>query len=101
MRPHVDSKLNPYHRTNYRPSRVMFLLGLAVALPIAHAFQSIPSSRGTQGESVSRLYYNYFKKDGEKKEIGRLWKNIIFPGIYQGNRLSKYLNKISSVLTFV
>jgi hypothetical protein len=33
--------------------------------------------------STSRLYYNYFKKDGEKREIGRLWKNIIFPGIYQ------------------
>lgn len=29
-------------------------------------------------------YYNYFKrnKDGEKKDVGRLWKNIIFPGIY-------------------
>lgn len=29
-------------------------------------------------------YYDYFKKnkDGEKKDVGRLWKNIIFPGIY-------------------
>lgn len=29
-------------------------------------------------------YYDYFKKnkDGSKKDIGRLWKNIIFPGIY-------------------
>jgi hypothetical protein len=32
--------------------------------------------------SNTRLYYNYFKKGGEKKEVGRLWKNIIFPGIY-------------------
>lgn len=30
----------------------------------------------------SRLWYDYFKKGPEKKEIGRLWKNIIFPGIY-------------------
>eukprot|EP01038_Epipyxis_sp_PR26KG_P004833 gene4833-6773_t len=30
----------------------------------------------------TRLWYNYFKK-GEKKEVGRLLKNIIFPGIYQ------------------
>ena len=28
------------------------------------------------------LWYDYFKKGPEKKEIGRLWKNIIFPGIY-------------------
>jgi len=33
--------------------------------------------------SETSLYYNYFKKDGEKKEVGRLWKNIIFPGIYR------------------
>lgn len=34
--------------------------------------------------SNTRKYYDYFKKnkDGEKKDIGRLWKNIIFPGIY-------------------
>ena len=37
----------------------------------------------SKSASSSRLYYNYFKKDGEKREIGRLWKNIIFPGIYQ------------------
>ncbi len=30
----------------------------------------------------SRLWYDYFKKGPEKKEIGRLWKNIIFPRIY-------------------
>lgn len=32
----------------------------------------------------SKLYYDYFKKnkDGTKKEVGRLWKNMIFPGIY-------------------
>ena len=38
---------------------------------------------GDKALTSSRLYYNYFKKDGEKREIGRLWKNIIFPGIYQ------------------
>ena len=29
-------------------------------------------------------YYDYFKKnkDGTKKDIKRLWKNIMFPGIY-------------------
>jgi hypothetical protein len=32
--------------------------------------------------SAHILYYDYFKKGPEKKEIGRLWKNIIFPGIY-------------------
>lgn len=32
--------------------------------------------------SSSALYYDYFKKGPEKKEIGRIWKNIIFPGIY-------------------
>lgn len=38
----------------------------------------------TRQYSKTALYYNYDKKlkEGQKKEIGRLWKNIIFPGIY-------------------
>mmetsp|Transcript_453 Transcript_453/g.657 ORF Transcript_453/g.657 Transcript_453/m.657 type:complete len:371 (+) Transcript_453:509-1621(+) len=36
----------------------------------------------TQTITSSTLFYDYFKKGPEKKEIGRLWKNIIFPGIY-------------------
>jgi hypothetical protein len=32
--------------------------------------------------SDTRIFYDYFKKGPEKKEIGRLWKNIIFPGIF-------------------
>jgi hypothetical protein len=34
--------------------------------------------------SKTAIFYDYFKKnpDGTKKEVGRIWKNIIFPGIY-------------------
>lgn len=64
------------------PSSVA-MFGLVVAsllIQYSVAFRSIPVPASS---SASRLYYNYFKKDGEKREIGRLWKNIIFPGIYQ------------------
>lgn len=38
----------------------------------------------TQQLSSTVLYYQFLnRKDGEKKEIGRLIKNILFPGIYR------------------
>lgn len=58
----------------------MLLPLLVLALHPAAAFIA---PQNTHAETSSRLYYNYFKRDGEKREIGRLWKNIIFPGIYQ------------------
>ena len=56
---------------------------LLFLLLVAHPGAAFITPGDTQALTSSRLYYNYFKKDGEKREIGRLWKNIIFPGIYQ------------------
>jgi hypothetical protein len=56
------------------------VLVLILCQSFAHCFKVAGSHRVFYTER----YYDYFKKnkDGEKKDIGRLWKNIIFPGIY-------------------
>jgi len=47
------------------------------------AFKSILTRNNCrQQNSVLFEGYGFFKKDGEKKDVGRLLKNIIFPGIY-------------------
>lgn len=69
---------------------LLVVLGLLCSL--GEAFQSTPrsssyasiqntASLSKSAFSLSPLYYEIPKK-GEKREIGRLIKNIIFPGIY-------------------
>ncbi|KAJ1390233.1 hypothetical protein B484DRAFT_459599 [Ochromonadaceae sp. CCMP2298] len=56
------------------------VLLLAVVGVAVRAFMPSPLAK----TPLTIHHYDYFKKnkDGTKKEIGRLWKNIIFPGIY-------------------
>lgn len=66
------------------------LLGTLLLMVEVQGFNINPNT-GSYGGSLQNkpfsktaLFYNYDKKlkDGSKKEIGRLWKNIIFPGIF-------------------
>jgi len=58
------------------------LLLVVITLQLIYISYSFISTR-IQKAPQTIHYYDYFKKnkDGEKKDIGRLWKNIIFPGI--------------------
>lgn len=64
---------------------ILFIALCLVQIGLLWAFQS-PSSRATAfaqcRQRLQTRHYDYFKKGPEKKDIGRLWKNIIFPGIY-------------------
>lgn len=53
-------------------------------LDFSNAFRNRHFAYRQHGALISNtaVFYDYFKKGPEKKEIGRLWKNIIFPGIY-------------------
>jgi len=56
------------------------------------AFQRIPSHNFPTKSSTSHFYE--IPKKGEKRDIGRLIKNIIFPGIY-----TEYADTKSSIKT--
>lgn len=68
---------------------IIWMEGLLLLFIITlHLFSISYSFINTKQKSFQKVpktihYYDYFKKnkDGEKKDIGRLWKNIIFPGI--------------------
>ena len=68
-----------------RRSAALFSSLLVFCCLLAQAFKSPKfhyQSYHTSCPSSTSLFYDYFKKGPEKKEMGRLWKNIIFPGIY-------------------
>ena len=50
-------------------------------------------SKKLQSSSNTRLYYDYLNDKNEKKEIGRIIKNIIFPGIYREYEDTKEVKK--------
>lgn len=52
---------------------------LCAILLVQNALSFVPAPKTP---STTSLWYNYLKKDGEKKELGRLIKNIMFPGVY-------------------
>lgn len=56
----------------------VLLLLLSLSATNSFLLPKVPRISGTA------IHYDYFKKnkDGEKKDVSRLWKNIIFPGIY-------------------
>lgn len=61
------------------------LLLFIITLQLLSSSYSFINTKQKSFQKVPKTihYYDYFKKnkDGEKKDIGRLWKNIIFPGI--------------------
>jgi len=62
------------------------LLLFIITLQLLSSSYSFINTKQKSFQKVPKTihYYDYFKKnkDGEKKDIGRLWKNIIFPGIF-------------------
>lgn len=74
------------------------ILALVCAICVVYTvsfknFQRLTVKPGTYNE----LGYDYFKKGPEKKEIGRIWKNIIFPGIFVEYEDTKEVKKTVKV----
>jgi hypothetical protein len=46
------------------------------------SYVTVPAMVPHQEVPAHVVGYDYFKKGPEKKEIRRLWKNILFPGLY-------------------
>lgn len=75
----------------------------AVALSMVSCLICVQAFRPPRVQTVPQshqvLFYDYFKKGPEKKEIGRLWKNIIFPGIYVEYADTKEVKKTIKIET--
>eukprot|EP01031_Cornospumella_fuschlensis_P037158 gene37158-45100_t len=82
-----------------RAAFVCLLVGL---IQLATAFRShsvVPRFLPHQPFPSHLVGYDYFKKGPEKKEIGRLWKNILFPGIFVEYADTKEVKKTVKVET--
>jgi len=71
-----------------------------VCIAISSAFKSLPFQRSLNGVSKTVVYWTgYFNNpDKEKREVGRIVKNIIFPGIYTDYADTKEAKKVVKVV---
>ena len=80
----------------------MLYLAICLLLVVTHVSSFVQNNIAKSLQSSTsntRLYYDYLNDKNEKKEIGRIIKNIIFPGIYREYEDTKAVKKTIKIDT--